>query len=177
MTRATSIILATLLLGLGLPGLVVAQARFGVAAGLVLPTGATADGLNAGYDVTGSVWVSPALSPVALRFDGMFNEFGFKTSLLGSNSDRKERVMAGIANAVLTAPGGVGPYLLGGIGFYGTSCSGCGSGTSQSDVGLNAGGGYRFGLGGLSAQLEARYHYVLGNSKIRMIPLTFGVTF
>jgi hypothetical protein len=156
---------------------VYAQARFGVAAGLVLPTGSMADAVNPGYNITASLSMAPSLSPVGLRFDGMFNEFDYKSTLLGSNTDRKQRVVAGIANAVITAPAGVGPYLLGGLWIYNVSCSGCGSTASQSNAGFNAGGGYRFGLSGFSAFIEARYHYVTGDTKTRILPLTFGVTF
>lgn len=155
-----------------------AQLGFGAAAGLSAPTGDFGKSVDAGYHVTGMVTFSPPLAPVGFRAEGSFNEFNFKTSpFLPSGS--KARVLSGTANAMLSSPGILGPYLIGGIGTYhsSVSCTGCSS-SSDNKVGFNAGGGFRFGLAGFSAFGEARYHfYGSGTSKTQYIPISFGVTF
>ena len=158
-----------------------AQLGYGVAAGLAAPTGTLKNSVDMGYSVAGSVLFLPPLAPIGFRFEGMFNQFNYKSLVIPSG---KLNVLAGTANVMLTQPGIMGPYLIGGLGMYrqSTSCSGC-TGNSNSKVGFNGGGGFRFGLSGFSAFAEARYHYVTGTASAtspgsyNFIPVTFGVTF
>jgi hypothetical protein len=157
-----------------------AQLGYGVAAGLAAPTGNLKNSVDMGYNVAASLLFLPPLAPVGFRFEGMFNQFNYKSTVVPS---AKFNVLAGTANVMLTQPGIMGPYLIGGLGMYrsSASCSGCTG--SSSNFGFNGGGGFRFGLSGFSAFAEARYHYVTGTASAtspgsyNFIPLTFGVTF
>jgi hypothetical protein len=142
--------------------------HFSVAAGAAFPTGSFGDFHDTGYNVLAAVDLQPALLPLAFRLDGMFNEFDFSGASSGST-----RVIGLAGNAVLKGGAlGIGPYLIGGIGVYGTKPTG---GSSNSDVGFNIGGGFRFGLTGFSVFAEARYHRVAED--VSFIPVTFGITF
>ena len=142
-------------------------AHWSVAAGASLPTSSFGDTYDTGYHVLAAIGLQPALSPVGFRIDGMFNEFN-RSNLTNS----KVRVLGLTANAVL-ATGGIGPYLIGGLGAYSNQYR-PGTGSS-SDVGFNIGGGFRFGLTGFSVFAEARYHRVADAAQF--IPITFGITF
>lgn len=162
-----------------------AQMGFGVAAGLSAPMGDFGTVVDAGYHLTGLMTVSAPLAPVGLRLEGSFSEFNYKSGIFSTSA--KARLLSATANAVVSSPGIMGPYLIGGLGIYNSSasCSGCSS-SSTSKIGFNGGGGFRFGLSGFSAFLEARYHYIPGgtnattggaNSSTQVIPFSFGVTF
>ena len=162
-----------------------AQVGYGVAAGFSAPVGDFGNVGDFGYHVTGLVNVSAPLAPIGLRLEGTFSEFNYASAALSPSG--KVRMLYATANAVLSSPGIVGPYLIGGAGFYNSKavCDRCT--TSSSKVGFNGGGGFRIGLSGFSAFLEARYHYIPGanaptnggasNSNTQFIPVSFGVTF
>lgn len=161
-----------------------AQARIGIAAGWSVPTSDFGDAVNSGYHVTGLLNVAKQDSPIGFRFDGTFSEYDFKSSL--GLSDAKARLIYGTANIVLSAKGGMGPYVIGGGGVYRSSaeCTGCS--TSSTNGGFDAGVGYRFGLSGFSAFLEARYHTIPSGSDATtagtkkatsFIPISFGLIF
>ena len=161
-----------------------AQSGIGIAAGWSAPVSDFSDAVNSGYHVTGLFNVSKKSSPIGLRFDGTFSEFDFK-SIAGATG-AKARLVYGTANIVLSARGGMGPYVLGGGGVYHSSaeCSGCT--TSSTNGGLDGGVGYRFGLSGFSAFLEARYHTIPSGSDATtagtkkaasFIPVSFGLIF
>ena len=151
-----------------------AQVGFGAAAGLSAPMGTFKDAVNSGYHVTGLVNVSAPLAPVGFRGEVSFNQFGAKGGL-----DSKANILSGTANAVLSAPGMMGIYGIGGIGMYRTSvsCTGCGS-NSNTNFGFNAGAGFKFGLTGFSAFVEARYHHVsTSGGSTAFVPISFGLLF
>jgi hypothetical protein len=162
-----------------------AQLGFGVAAGLSAPTGDFGKSFSSGYHVTGLVNVSAPLAPVGFRGEVTFNQFGVKSGT-GAPSDLKANILAGTANAVVSTPGMMGFYGIGGLGIYhhSGSCSGCTS-NSTNKFGYNAGAGFKFGLSGFSAFVEARYHTFSGDKdpitgiapKFSWIPVSFGVTF
>ncbi|MEO8621673.1 MAG: outer membrane beta-barrel protein [bacterium] len=162
-----------------------AQLGFGVAAGPSTPMGDFSDIAKTGYQASGLVNLSLPLLPVGLRFEGSFGEYDYKD--IGTvKSDAKARILSATANAMLSTPGIIGPYLIGGVGYYRASseCSTCS--TSSSKVGFNAGVGVKLGLAGLSVFAEARYHYVPGasnpttagkNSSTQFVPVSVGITF
>jgi hypothetical protein len=159
-----------------------AQAGFGVAAGVSDPLGDFGKAADAGYHVTGLLRLGIPLAPVGLRVEGSFSEFKYKNS----STDAKARLVYGTANAVLSSPGTIAPYVIGGLGIYHASavCGTCT--TSSTKVGYNGGAGLRLGLSGFSAFVEARYHYIPGasdatnggvKSSTQFIPVSVGVTF
>jgi hypothetical protein len=148
--------------------------------------------------------------PVGARVEWMYHDLPGKqqhlTSVSFGDGDVRydEHLVAGIIDAVVTAPRHtrLQPYLLTGLGLYGTSTIGHYSGellggtSSQSQggmaAGVNAGLGAHFPLLGVDAFVEARYHYVL--DKVRcdatkigrtcfdhdntaILPVSVGVTF
>ena len=153
-----------------------AQMGYGVSAGLSAPTGTTGNSVDAGFNVNAMLTFAAPLSPFGVRVEGGFNQFNFKSTIL---SGATFRVLSGTANVILTQPGIMGPYAIAGLGLYdaSTSCSGCTS-NSSTKVGFNGGAGFRFGLSGFSAFIEARYHYIpVSGGNTSFIPISFGVTF
>jgi outer membrane protein with beta-barrel domain len=156
-----------------------AQMGFGVAAGLSAPMGDFKDAVDAGYHLTGMLTFAAPLAPVGLRVEGSFNEFNFKSTVI---SDAKERILSGTANAVISTPGMMGFYVIGGLGEYHVTAS-CSAGCDGSinKFGFNGGAGFKFGLSGFSAFVEARYHTFDSGSnnagRISYVPVSFGVTF
>lgn len=182
MTRTS--LASVVALALAIAGSAQAQKGIGIAAGWSLPTSDFGDAVNSGYHVTGLFNVSKHDSPIGLRVDGTFSEFDFKS--IPGLGDAKARLIYGTANIVLSAQGGMGPYALGGGGVYRSSaeCDGCT--TSSTNGGFDAGVGYRFGLSGFSAFLEARYHTIPSGSDATtagtkkatsFIPISFGLIF
>lgn len=181
MTRKLSMIAALALLAVPAAS-AHAQLGFGAAAGVTAPVGDFRNAAESGYHVTGLVTVGIPLLPVGGRLEGSFSEFNYKNT----TNSAKARIVSGTANVVLSTPGFIGPYLIGGIGAYHSTaeCSGCS--TSSTKVGYNGGGGLQLGLAGISVFVEARYHYVPGandptnggvKSSTQFIPLSVGVTF
>ncbi|HEY6219890.1 MAG TPA: outer membrane beta-barrel protein [Gemmatimonadaceae bacterium] len=144
---------------------------FGAAAGLSAPMGDFGDAVDAGYNVTGILSLSLIGAPVGFRGEASYNSFNGK----GVISGIKENITSGTVN-VLFSPPLMGIYGIGGLGIYKPSCDGCGS--LDSKVGFNVGAGYKLGLAGFSAFIEARYHTFSSNgSSTSYIPVVFGVTF
>jgi hypothetical protein len=161
-----------------------AQSGLGIAAGGSLPTSDFGNAVDAGYHLTALANVAKHDSPFAFRLDGTFSQYSYKSSLGVSNASA--RLLYGTANLVFSAAGGMGPYVIGGAGIYHSSaeCTGCTA--SSTNGGYNAGGGFRFGLSGFSAFLEARYHVIPGGSdpttagtkkNAAFIPISFGLIF
>lgn len=163
------------LLGLANPAAAHAQSIFalGIAAGATVPTGGLGDRTNTGYHAMVTLSAHAPLTPFTLRAEGMFNSLDYKNSG-GANATASAHVWAATANAIYTYSPVLGPYLIGGVGYYHTTESGATG--SANDFGVNGGVGFRLALTGFSAYAEARYHYVSG-SDVRMVPLTVGITF
>jgi hypothetical protein len=155
-----------------------AQMGFGAAAGLSAPMGDFKNGVDAGYHVTGILNFSAPLAPVGFRGEVSFNQFSFKSSA-GLGTDAKDNILSGTANAVVSTPGMMGFYGIGGIGMYRGSCSGCGVTTdAENKFGFNAGAGFKFGLTGFSAFVEARYHSIsTTGGTTAFVPVSFGLIF
>lgn len=170
--------MAALALALSLAALPAARAQsmtsFGIAAGASIPTGDYGNQTQTGYHGMVTLDVHPPLAPAGLRIDGMFNELDYKSSV----SSGKSRIWTANANLVINPSGFVGPYLIGGMGIYHQTYPATLLGGSQSSdhAGLNGGIGFRFGLTGLYAFAEARYHKVLGQPT-SFVPVSFGLVF
>jgi hypothetical protein len=159
-------------------------ASVGVAAGATVPRSRFGDRASTGYHVMVTLGMSAPLVPLSFRIEGMFNEFDYN-SAVGSGgggvyrlASDKARVWGATANGILTSSGLLRPYLIGGVGMYRTTEGNppFGGTVSSNSWGGNLGGGFRFDLTGFGAYAEARYHWV-GDTDVRMIPITFGLSF
>ncbi len=153
---------------------------FGVSGGLSVPTGDFGDAAEAGYSVAGHVFLKPA-SMKSLRFRG---DVSYDSYSRKGNNDGSFRNLGFVGNALydLATSGGAKPYVLGGVGlFNGKGTSKIGSlsvSNSNTDVGIQVGGGVNFQLSGFSTFLEAKYVNVFSDpNSTGFIPITFGVRF
>jgi hypothetical protein len=162
-----------------------AQVGFGVAGGYSAPLGDFGKIAQSGYHITGLVNLSIPLAPAGFRFEGSFSEYDYER-VVSTASSSKARILYATANGILSTPGLLGPYLIGGLGMYHATaeCTGCT--TSSTKVGFNGGGGFKIGLAGLAVFAEARFHYVPGasdpttagiKSSTQFIPVSVGITF
>lgn len=176
--------MAALLAALALPAVAEGQIGFGIAGGVAQPVGDFGNVAVAGPLFSGLLNLSIPLAPVGLRFEGSLGQYDYK-STVGSTGG-KVRMLSATANAMVSTPGPIGPYVIGGIGYYRSTadCSGCS--TESNKVGYNGGVGLRAGLFGLAAFVEARFHHIPGASaptigglttNTQFIPLSVGVTF
>jgi len=157
---------------------------FGVMGGLSLPMGDLADGVESGYNITGSVYL-PMAGKLKLRGDVGYESFAGK----GSNSVAgfDFNVLSVTGNVIFPlgmerAEGGIRPYLIGGGGLYrGTTklnVVGLSSSQSSNDLGISVGGGFEFKLSGFTTFAEARFVNVFGDgNSSNWIPITFGLRF
>ena len=142
--------------------------HFGVGGGVTVPTGdhhgdSLGVGFNNGWQAMALVDFALPRSPIGMRVDGTYavnnannNNGAFptraRTKLLGGSLD---------LTYVLQTSTRVKPYVLTGAGLYHvrafTPGGGFGSDTSATKLSWNAGGGVRYGVGGSSLFLEARY--------------------
>jgi hypothetical protein len=162
-----------------------AQIRFGVKAGPSFPMGEELTEFveaSTGWHVGGLVDVGLPLLPVGGRLEALYQR-------LPSDHFGHHETVAGIANARLGIPGfgllPVRPYLIGGVGFYGTRLgedvahgpgADHGSDDFDVDIGFNAGVGVSLGLAILNAFAEARIH-VLPDHQQLFVPLSIGIRF
>lgn len=146
------------------------SAHFNIAAGLTLPTGTFADGVDAGYHLTGGIGFKASNTPLGFRGEVSYN------GLSGKGGGENFHITGFTANASydLGNPSGTSStlYAIGGLGYYNTG----GAGGSENDFGWNIGGGFRWPLSGFSAYLEARFHSV-SNVEAHFIPISFGLVF
>lgn len=169
---------------LALPAAVEGQVGFGVAGGVAQPVRDFGNYAVAGPTVSGLVNVGIPLAPAGIRFEGTYGKYDYKPFLTSDGGH--VRMISGTANAMLSMPGPIGPYAIGGIGYYRSTAKGNGGSGETSKVGYNGGLGFRVGLFGVAAFAEARWHYIPGanTATIRnvttgtdLIPLTVGLTF
>lgn len=144
--------------------------HFNIAAGLTLPTGNFADGVDAGYHLTGGIGLKDRSSPLGFRGEVSYN------GLSGKNGGANFHITGFTANATYdlgsSGAGASTLYAIGGLGFYNTGAGG----GSETDFGWNVGGGFRWPLSGFSAYLEARFHSV-STVEAHFIPISFGLVF
>lgn len=142
----------------------------GVAAGLSAPIGDFADSYKMGWNATGSLGFNFPASAVGVRFEGFYNSFE------GEDLNPTARIAGATANVLYHLGGqSVRPYVIGGVGAYNTKVSGF---DGETDFGINAGLGLKFGLGTLTTFAEARLHTVaIDPEDIQFIPVTFGIEF
>jgi opacity protein-like surface antigen len=147
--------------------------QVGGAAGIAFPTGDLGTVANTGYNITVALGYNPVASPVGLRFEGAYNEFG---SQVGGGS---RNIAAFTANAVFALPAaGFTPYVIGGAGLYRPNRSiALGNTASENDFGFNIGGGVKLPLSSsFETFVEARYNRLSANGASQsFIPVTVGI--
>lgn len=166
------------------PAVASAQVGFGAAAGASFPLGDFGKGVNTGYHAQASLGVGLPLSPIGFRFDGTLDGYDVKSTSTATGSAR----IAGAAANVLMGFGAVpllGPYIIGGVGYYQLHSEGkvgtTSFSTDQNEPGGSIGAGIRFGLGGLGVFAETGYHFIkstgTNQSATTFVPVMFGVSF
>jgi opacity protein-like surface antigen len=159
---------------------------FGVSGGASLPIGDVGDFYNTGFNVTGHLLLSPASIPkLGFRADVSFDSWKAK-EILGVDPDVSLRNIGVSASAIFKSsnPMSIKPYVLGGLGVHNAKASGSFGGTgsgsteSETNVGVQAGGGLEFQLSGFTTFLEAKFVNSFTESKsTTWIPVTFGIRF
>ena len=146
------------------------QFQIGGAAGIAFPTGDLGNATNTGYNVTLAVGYKPMLTPIGVRVEAAYNEFGGQAGFSNIN------IPAFTGNLVYELPGvSFSPYIIGGAGLY-TPNIGVGNGR-ENKFGFNVGGGIKIPLSSsFETFVEARYNQVsVDNGNLRFIPVTVGI--
>ena len=171
--KRTFLLVAAVGLTLAVPAASVEAQRpvsFGIVAGASMPTGDAGEVLNTGFNFGATMGFQPAMLPVGVRIDGLWNSFEYDAL------DEDFSVISVTGNAVLSLPMAsmpmMSPYLIGGVGLYSADA---GEDTDRAnEFGFNIGGGLRFNLAGFSTFAEARYNKFEDWS---YVPITFGIMF
>jgi len=157
----------------------------GVSGGAAIPTGKFNDAYSTGY--TAAVFIALGVPdlPIGVRFDGVYNQFAGRTVTPAGGGAAVEipdlRLIGAVGNLIYTFPGTTAkPYIVTGAGFYNSKDDAPGA-KSRNDFGFSAGLGATFGLGGLAAVIEARYHGISRDADaggdIHFVPVTLGLVF
>ena len=144
--------------------------QIGGAAGIAFPTGDLGQAVNTGYNVTFMVGYKPMLTPIGVRLEAAYNEFG------GQDGFEKLNIPAFTGNLVYTLPGvSFSPYIIGGAGLY-TPNIGVNN-DRENHFGFNIGGGIKIPLSSsFETFVEARYNKVsVDNLNVSFIPVTVGI--
>jgi hypothetical protein len=153
----------------------------GVSGGISLPTQDLGDLTDPGFTVAGHLWVNPSgMRMVRFRGDLSYDRWGAKNAnVAGQDVDWYG---VGVAANALFRPGvepeaTFRPYLLLGAGVFSLKSTASGAKT-ESDFGVQGGGGLEFQLSGFSTFLEAKYVNSFASGTDRnWVPVTFGVRF
>jgi hypothetical protein len=144
---------------------------FGVGGGVSLPVGDLGDHFGTGWHIQGSALFAPMTLPFGVRADLFYQSMPDDI-----HDDENFTTLAFIANGLfnLGAAPTFQPYLTAGAGVYNSRFD---EGES-TDLGLNGGLGLRFGLGGVSAMLEGKFHHLFTSGEsTQFIPISFGILF
>ena len=163
-----------------LPAAAVAQStsnmQLNIAAGAAFPTSTFGDANDVGYSLIVGIGTMPRGSQIGFRAEGLYTEYS------ATGTSRTSHAGGLPANAEFDLTQGNRSsanslYLIGGLGWYQTKEElRFASLNSESNIGWNLGGGFRFPLTGFSAYLEARYHAV-SNTDVKFVPVVFGLVF
>ena len=145
--------------------------RFGVGAGLTLPTGTYADFDKLGWHAMGVLQFPIGQAPIHGRVDAMYGQTSHD---VGSGSTTLTGATGNVVYHLGNRAGSTRPYILGGLGFYNVDLGGA----SESKVAFGVGGGVLFNIGTMHAFAEGRYMSVqTSGSSINFLPITFGLLF
>ena len=151
-----------------------AQARFGLAAGLAMPTGDFGDVATAGFGVEGSVEFQAGTMPFGLRGDLFYNRFSADED---AGLDGNFSAFGGALNALFQMAGiSATPYLVVGPTITNVSVDVNNVDDSDTKIGVQAGVGVKFPLSGFTSKLEARYHTIFTEDEnTNLFLVLFGI--
>ena len=144
--------------------------QIGGAAGIAFPTGDLGNTVNTGYNVTVAVGYKPMYTPIGVRVEAAYNEFG------GQQGFGNINIPAFTGNLVFALPGvSFSPYIIGGAGLYRPNINV--NGGAENDFGFNVGGGIKIPLSSsFETFVEARYNRVsVTGGNLNFIPVTVGI--
>jgi hypothetical protein len=154
--------------------------QIGAAGGIAFPTSDLGNVANTGYDIAVMVGYKPQFTPIGVRAEAAYNQFG--SQVFNGNVN----IPAFTGNLVFGLPmGTLSPYAIGGAGLYRTNVDVTGGGSAgENHFGFNIGGGIKIPLStSFETFVEARYNRVTinngggGSSSLSFIPVTVGVMF
>ncbi len=159
--------------------------QIGASGGIAFPLSDLGNAVNTGYNIGVHVGFKSQFSPIAVRAEAAYNQFGFKNGVVRTtNGSLNIPAFTGNLIFALPLPIPFSPYAIGGAGLYrpSTSFNGTGSNNAENDFGFNIGGGIKIPLSSsFETFVEARYHRVnLGGANggtVSFVPVTVGVTF
>jgi hypothetical protein len=146
---------------------------FGAGGGVSIPVGDFGKGFDTGFHLQGSMAFAPVMLPFGVRADLFYQRV---TESGPGHDDHALTHLAGILNAIFPLGGfGVRPYASAGVGVYNARGE---HDVESTDLGLNGGLGVQFGLGGLNAFLEGKFHHVMtSGTATQFVPITIGIMF
>jgi opacity protein-like surface antigen len=149
--------------------------QIGASGGIAFPTADLGNAANTGYTISVLAGYKPEFTPIGVRAEAAYNEFGSK--IFNGNVN----IPAFTGNLVFGLPvGTLSPYAIGGAGLYRTNVDVNGGGSAgENHFGFNIGGGIKIPLSSsFETFVEARYNHVtLNNGSFSFIPVTVGVLF
>ena len=149
--------------------------QIGAAGGIAFPTSDLGNTTNTGYDIAVMVGYQPQFTPVGVRAEAAYNQFGSK--IFNGNVN----IPSFTGNLVFGLPmGTLSPYAIGGAGLYRTNVNlNTGASAGENHFGFNIGGGIKIPLSSsFETFVEARYNRVtVNNGSLSFVPVTVGVMF
>jgi hypothetical protein len=166
--------------------------KLGGALGATIPLGDFGDGVDLGFHLGGLIEYKPQSVPVNLRGEITYHRLGLKSDFFAGgtggfdNVDGNASMINFLGNVLIPfgdAAATARPYAIGGLGVYRVKYSGDVPGgntlsRSNTDFGINVGGGFTFNLSGFETFVEARFHSVFSENKnTNFLPISFGFKF
>jgi len=149
--------------------------NYNIAAGLSLANGDFGDRNDAGYALIVGLGFTQRASPFSARAEGIYTEYNSK--FRDSDNSHAGGITANAVYDFKSSPNApITLYGIGGVGFYSVKEESVFGNDSETGVGWNLGGGFRFPLTGFSAYVEVRYHSV-SSANASFTPIVFGLRF
>jgi hypothetical protein len=165
---------------------------FGAGGGVAVPVGHAKDAFKNGFNGLAYVRLQPPGLPLGFAVNVTFQRFDFAdaqvssggTGIAGAKGNSK--LIAGLGEVKLDlGRGAIHPYLLAGVGAYNVKTDPDGAATvSETQFGINGGGGLSMRFGRVGAFLQGRVDNVytkdqgvIDAKSIQVVPVTFGVEF
>lgn len=143
-----------------------------------------------GFDLMGAVeWHPKTTMPVAFRGEIGWDYFGYGTNNLCTGCSASSNILRFDVDALWDIPmhgsTKLQPYLLGGLGIYhistSFSCNNgdiyCNASGSDTNLGINVGGGLRYPFGPVQGFFELRWHEAFAAGDAAFFPFQFGVRY